>query len=240
VSRPPAAVERWQGSASDFHGRDVPPIDAVRLWWFEVQRPALVLGSTQPDDVVDRGAAERAGVEVVRRRSGGGAVLLVPGDVTWVDVLLPRTDPRWRNDVGRSFEWLGVAWAGALASLGLELPDLSVHRGGLARTSLSPLVCFAGLGPGEVTVGGRKLVGISQRRTRRHARFQCALLHRWDPDRLVELLALAPEQRSGASRALADVAVGTAALGGSADRVVAGPASGEVVRALAAAVAPPA
>ena len=94
----PVAVDRWRGSAAAFHGREVPPIDAARLWWFEVERPALVLGSTQPDDVVDRAAAARAGVEVVRRRSGGGAVLLVPGDVTWVDVLLPRADPRWSDD----------------------------------------------------------------------------------------------------------------------------------------------
>jgi lipoate-protein ligase A len=41
-------------------------------------------------------------------------------------------------------------------------------------------VCFAGLGPGEVTVGGRKVVGISQRRRRDGALFQCAALLAWD------------------------------------------------------------
>ena len=53
----------------------------------------------------------------------------------------------------------------------------------------SKLVCFAGLGPGEVSVGERKAVGISQRRTRVAARFQCALYHRWDPAALVAVLA---------------------------------------------------
>ena len=51
----------------------------------------------------------------------------------------------------------------------------------------------------------RKLVGISQRRTRHAARFQCAAYTVWDPDPLAELLRL---DRDGA-RSLDDAAVGT-------------------------------
>ena len=43
--------------------------------------------------------AHELGVAVVRRRSGGGAVLLDPGGVVWVDVVVPRHDPRWDDDV---------------------------------------------------------------------------------------------------------------------------------------------
>ncbi|HEX2382259.1 MAG TPA: hypothetical protein VHI95_06460, partial [Acidimicrobiales bacterium] len=53
--------------------------------------------------------------------------------------------------------------------------------------------CFAGLGPGEVTIGGRKAVGISQRRTRAGARFQCVAYERWDPSQLADLLRLPAE-----------------------------------------------
>ena len=147
-----------------------------------------------------------AGVDVVRRRSGGGAVLVVPGDLLWVDVVVPAGDPLWEADVGRAFHWLGEVWAGALAELGV---DGVVHRGGLVASRWSGRVCFAGLGPGEVTVaGGAKLVGIAQRRTREAARFQCAALGRWDPAALVELLALAPEERTDATAELAAVATG--------------------------------
>ena len=41
---------------------------------------------------VDLEACAGAGVEVVRRRSGGGAVLVEPGSVVWVDVLVAATD----------------------------------------------------------------------------------------------------------------------------------------------------
>ena len=51
------------------------------------------------------------------------------------------------------------------------------------------MVCFDGLGPGEVTSRGAKVVGVSQRRTRLAARFQTSLYLRHDPVRLVALLA---------------------------------------------------
>jgi lipoate-protein ligase A len=156
------------------------------LWVLEHTRPAVVLGSTQPWEVVDHVRAAAAGVDVVRRRSGGGAVLLVPGDVVWVDVILPSAHPRWLDDVGRAAHWVGAAWVEALGALGVTG---SAHRGPMVRTPWSDLVCFAGVGPGEVVGDRGKLVGISQRRTRHHARFQCAALLRWDPAALVDLLA---------------------------------------------------
>lgn len=189
------SLEHLVGSAAAFHGRPVPPGAGHAVWWFDVERPALVLGSTQPDDLLDAAAVAAADIEVVRRRSGGGAVHLVPGAVTWVDVILPASDPRWTDDVTHSFRWLGHAWARVLQDLGHAEPV--VHGGGLVRTAWSHVACFAGLGPGEVTVEGRKVVGISQRRTRDAARFQCALIHRWEPRALVELLDLDEIDRLG-------------------------------------------
>lgn len=40
---------------------------------------------------------------------------------------------------------------------------------------------------------GRKVVGISQRRTRSWARFQCALSLRWEPSVFVDLISGGPE-----------------------------------------------
>src|SRR5439155_24079484 len=126
-------------------------------------------------------------IEVVRRRSGGGAVLVGPGEVVWADVLVPAGDPLWEEDVGIAFHWLGAVWVRALASLGM---GTDWHRGAMVCTAWCRQVCFAGLGPGEVTTGGQKVVGIAQRRTRAGSLFQCAALLRWDPQRMVNLLGL--------------------------------------------------
>jgi len=168
--------------------------------WCEVTRPAVVLGSTQPDDMVVPGAS---GLDVVRRRSGGGAVLVEPGRVVWADVVVPAGDPLWRADVGRAAWFVGEAWVAALADLGVG--GGVVHRSGLVRSAWSSWVCFAGRGPGEVTVDGRKVVGISQRRTREGALFQCAVPLAWDPVPLLAALAMSPAERATAAGALAAV-----------------------------------
>ena len=156
----------------------------------EVTSPALVVGSTQP-------AVEERGVPVVRRRSGGGAVLVRPGELLWVDVLLPAGDPLWEDDVGKSFHWLGQAWVDALAALDVRA---SWHRGPMVCTPWCRQVCFAGIGRGEVTVDGRKVVGLAQRRTRAGPLFQCAALLKWDPDEMVRLLDLDTEGAAGIER----------------------------------------
>jgi lipoate-protein ligase A len=212
AARPPSSLttdtwrfEQHEGTAAAFHARPVPDRASRAVWALDPTGPALVLGSAQLPSVADADACAAAGVDVVRRRSGGGAVLLQPDDVTWVDVLLPVGDPLWDDDVGRAFLWLGDAWAVALATLGVSA---DVHRGRMLRTPWSDLVCFAGLGPGEICSGDRKILGISQRRTRGGARFQCALLHHWDAAATVALLALEPDERARAATELALVAAG--------------------------------
>ena len=180
---------RWRvgavwGSARELFERAV-AFDAPAAWVLGVDGPAVVLGSTQP--------VVQADVDVVRRRSGGGAVLLRPGSVQWVDVVVPAGDRCWDADVGRAFWWLGDVWAAAVGG--------DAYRGPLVRTRWSDQVCFAGLGPGEVTVRGRKVVGISQRRTREGALFQCAALLSWDYEETAGVLGIPPND-------LRDVAAG--------------------------------
>lgn len=204
------AFDHWVGSAAEFHAREIPADPRRTVWWFEVASPALVLGSAQSPDLVDRVRAERSGIEIVRRRSGGGAVWLDPTSVTWIDVILPQGDRLWSDDVGRAAEWLGDVWCATLTDLGVG--DLEVHRGAMRRDDDAALVCFAGLAAGEVHVDGRKVVGISSRRTRHAARFQCSVLHRWDPSTLTGLLVPDPVERSALDMRLGSVAAGIGSI----------------------------
>ncbi len=196
-------VEWTHAPARELHARPMSDPPARLVTFCEVSAPAVVLGSAQSDDAVDHRAVTRRGVEVARRRGGGGAVHLVPGAQSWIDLEVPRGDALWHDDVGRAFEWVGELWAGALADLGV---DAQVHRGALVRTPWSGRACFAGLGPGEVRTDGRKLVGMSQRRTRAAARFQCVVYERFDPDLLGDVLVARSEDRgSGDDRSLRQV-----------------------------------
>lgn len=179
------AVERMIGTAADLHraGSDLTH-RVVRV--NEVTRPAVVLSSTQSADVLDVRAVDLSGADVVRRSSGGGLVQLGVGQQLWVDIFLPRDDPLWVDDVSHSADWLGASWVRALETIGVHGGE--VTDGAWSDPDLGRLVCFAATGPGEVTVTGRKIVGISQRRTRAGARFQCTVYNTFSVDMVMSLI----------------------------------------------------
>lgn len=180
------ATSVLSGTAERLHHQDLPWSRGV--WLSRPSRPALVLGSTQSVADVDPEGLTRLGLDLARRRSGGGAVH-VSDDCIWIDVTISRGDPLWLDDVSGSSTWLGRAWVEALQPAGLG--QLRVHEGAMVHHRLERTVCFAGLAPGEVTdSSGAKVVGISQRRGRDGARFQCVVHLRWLPAAFAGALAL--------------------------------------------------
>jgi lipoate-protein ligase A len=120
-------------------------------------RPAVSLGYRQPAPRwIDR--ARAGGFEVVRRVTGGGAVLHA-GDLTYA-VVAPLGVPRVPDDLLGSCHWIRAALLEALSGLGLDVRPAS-GRLGADRLAL----CFAGATGLEIELLGRKLVGSAQRRT---------------------------------------------------------------------------
>lgn len=200
-------VESWRGNAGLVHGRALPVDGLRRISVVEMTAPAIVLGSAQKAQVDLDAAAER-GVAVVRRRSGGGAVWV---DVAtgWIEVFVPRGDVLWADDIGVSFGWLGETFAEVLVEVGIEQTRIEISKPPFEAGRLGSLVCFAGRGPGEILVDGRKLIGMSQRRVRAGARFQCCWYRHWDPRVFDGLLADPVLKISG----LAMAGIGLAELG---------------------------
>ena len=129
---------------------------ALRLYRWSP--PALSLGRFQPETDVDRAACERLGVEVVRRPSGGKA-LLHGGDLTYA-VALPRPVGA-QGGVHAVYALVAGALIAGLAHLGVAAR--------IARNDGPPAgpVCFAGQQGADLRVGDRKLCGSAQVRTSR-------------------------------------------------------------------------
>ena len=166
----------WHGSAADFHALDLPFSRA--LWWCTVDAPAIILGSTQKESDVDASTAAVFGLDVVRRRSGGGAVFVHPTQSVWIDITIPKDDPMFVEDVSTSMLWLGDVFVHGLQ----QWVPAQTYRGVFEAGADGRSVCFASTSPGEVFVEQSKLVGISQRRGRDGARLQCVLYRSWHPE----------------------------------------------------------
>ena len=138
---------------------------------------AVVLGSTQAASDFDAAKCASAGLDLVRRRSGGGAVLVRPGAQVWVDFYLPASDPLFCTDVSRSFVWLGELWAMTVrAARGVSAPVAVATAADCRGGEWARRLCFCGLARGEVTLGGKKVVGLCQRRDRAGAWFHTMAL----------------------------------------------------------------
>lgn len=183
MSAAPWPVEVIEGTAAEIHDR--PPSGGPALWWCRPTGPSVVLGSSQAGETLDEAAAERLGLAVARRRSGGAAVVVIPGEMVWLDVVVPLDAVAWARDLRSSMRWFGRAWAAALGGLGIAA---SHREAGMVRPDVAATVCFAGLGPGEVVdASGAKLVGLSQRRTSSTIRLQSMCHRRWRADRYAAL-----------------------------------------------------
>jgi lipoate-protein ligase A len=156
------------------------------MFHVQLERPTLVLGGSQSFDVLAR---ERLGATPVRRRRGGGGLVLLQPDDLWVDWWIPASDPRWSHDVRVSSVHAGRWWHDILVAR-ID-GEVSTHEGPLEGDVTHRVVCFAGRGPGEVFVDGRKAVGLTQWRVREGI-FISTVIHAHASNEVVAFLKSVP------------------------------------------------
>jgi len=161
------------------------------LCW-QYSSPALVLGRGQRvwPELADRAARERVGI--VRRASGGGAVMAGPWMLS-LTLLLPASHPIARASLPAGYRLVGSACRRVLhrQRIPAELHDLPPFAPGAGSKYADTLgwACFATVSHGELVAGaGRKIVGLSQLR-RRDAMAVCigVLVGRPDWDALMRI-----------------------------------------------------
>lgn len=210
---------------------EVRPGGPAGVRWYSVTAPAVVLGlglRPRRGAVLDEARCQAAGVQILERRAGGGAVLL-DRHMLCAAVCIRLPDPRVGPDLTESYRWVGERLAGALRRLGVrgarrvEVDQARADAQALKLGS-SPLgqalrdACYAGLSPHEVVVGATepplaragvaKIVGLAQVRRRHAALFQVGVLLR-DQSALADLLRV-PDMatRTGVRAALGERTIG--------------------------------
>ena len=120
----------------------------------------LSLGYGQRVRDADQAALRRRGWDLVRRPTGGKAIL--HGDELTYSLCLPLDHPLARGDIVESYRRLSGGLLRALEGLGLAASANPAHDSALSEPA-GP-VCFVQPSHYEILVAGRKLIGSAQLR----------------------------------------------------------------------------
>jgi lipoate-protein ligase A len=134
---------------------DAPPT----LRFYQWAPPCLSLGKRQPLDGVDLAACRADGVDIVRRATGGWAILHT--DELTYSVALRPDDPRVSGAILDTYRTLSQGLILGLRLLGADAEMNPVIPGGAQNTSAA---CFEVPSAYEITVDERKLIGSAQTR----------------------------------------------------------------------------
>jgi len=126
-------------------------------------KPCISLGYFQKaNDAIKRESCKKMGVDVVRRITGGRAVLHHQ-EVTYCVVASSRRGP-FAGHLLDCYRAIADCLSAGCESLGLDRGRVEVVTGrGTGGTSASP-ACFMMTSAYEILVGGRKLIGSAQKR----------------------------------------------------------------------------
>jgi len=198
-----AADEAILGACS--RGESLP---TLRLYAWE---PACIsLGYAQPYRDVDVIRLQTHGWELVRRPTGGKAVLHT--DELTYSVIGRADEPRLAGTVLESYNRLSQALVEALRLI--NLPVETEEHAVTNQRNTDP-VCFDVPSTYEITVGGKKLVGSAQARRKEGVLQHGSLPLNGDLTRIVEVLSFPDEntRRLAAQRLLAHATTVETALG---------------------------
>ena len=136
----------------------IPP--TIRLYGWN--SPALTVGYSQnADRDVDQTRCRELGISLIRRPTGGRAILH-HHELTYC-VVAPIPHPQFPHDLKGTYHVIAGALLLGLEEMGIRDGVLAMPQKGLPRQERSP-ACFSSLNHCEIAVRGRKLIGSAQRR----------------------------------------------------------------------------
>jgi lipoyl(octanoyl) transferase len=133
----------------------IPP--TVRIYGWDP--PAVSIGYHQPEEDIDRASLERAGIDLVRRPTGGRAIL------HWNEVTYCAVVPVSLGSPRAVYAMINEALLDGIRAMGIPAvlsgSDVDLRN---AYSTAGGVPCFSFSVKSEVQVAGRKLVGSAQRR----------------------------------------------------------------------------
>lgn len=152
-----------EGTAQSLHDYRPDDLGIQALVELVPRTEALVFGAAQRSEAELLRRAEVYPHEIALRDSGGGVVAVGPTEQIWFGLYLRAKEGFLADDYSKQLVSLGEAVGVALTEHGME--GVSVTRSSYLP-DVAKSLCFAGQSYGEILVFGKKLVGLSLRRSK--------------------------------------------------------------------------
>lgn len=147
------------------------PCETLRLW--EPPAPLVVLGrSSHVESEVWQDRCREKNIPILRRTSGGAAIVTGPGCLMYALVISLRNRPALRS-IDQAHQFVLAALADALRAVGLGVEPC---------------------GTSDLALGGRKFSGNSLRLRREHLLYHGTLLYSFPLELITECLKTPPRQ----------------------------------------------
>ncbi len=182
----------------------VPPTLRFYGW----QPPCISLGYAQPIADIDTTQLQENGWDLVRRPTGGKAIL--HADELTYAVIGPKEEPRLQGGVLESYQRLSMGLLFGLERLGLPVQVVTDPRG---ASDEDQAICFQIPSDFEITIQGKKLIGSAQARKKEGVLQHGTLPLHGDLTRITRVLPFENEEaRKQAGERLLEKAVNVAMI----------------------------
>lgn len=209
----PPSAGAWNMAADEailehVHRGESKPTLRLYAW----QPPCLSLGYAQPFSDVDMERLKSHGWDVVRRVTGGRAILHT--DELTYSVTGSADDPILAGGVLESYNRLSRALLFAVRELGLQV-EVKEEASHAASVTYTNPICFEAPSTYEITVNGKKLIGSAQARKKEGVLQHGSLPLTGDLTRICDALVFEDEsaREKAKERLLARATTVEAALG---------------------------
>ncbi|NNN20393.1 MAG: hypothetical protein HKL80_00120 [Acidimicrobiales bacterium] len=177
----------WTLGATDNSNSALPEVGKNTLFQVRPSGPLIVFGKNQKVEDIDILKARKLGFRLARRKGGGSAVIVEPGNFLWFELTY------WKQNKTLEDPALELNLMGGilLEAMEMALPALKgrlvINEKRNNAPNSWPQWCFSSLGSGEIALDQKKVLGMALYRNRERSTYFVGIPLNWDQNLHLEL-----------------------------------------------------
>ncbi len=177
----------WTLETRDNSNSVLPEAGKNTLFQVRASGPLIVFGKNQKVEDIDILKARKLGFRLARRDGGGSAVIVEPGKFLWFELTYWKENKILENPATELNEMGGIFLEAMEMALPLAKGRMKVNEKRNDAPNSWPQWCFSSIGPGEIALDKKKVLGMALFRNRAGSTYFVGIPLFWDQNIHFEL-----------------------------------------------------